>query len=214
MGKVSILLALFAASGFAASDDAAIQSTFVKPWIDALRSKDTARIEKFFHPATRACMNASTKDFFDFVVDREEESVPAGGYHVSRIEPLKGAPPALLPADGFPYPVHPAYDLDVQFDQSDLILGRFLAKSNGSWFEVYPCPNAKGMAYFRKQLAEGEAQQHQAAQIAAGLKDPLRSELKGLLRQQRKVDAIQKVRQATGVDLAMAMRVVDLLEPK
>ena len=42
MGKPAILLALWAASAFAASDEAAIQSTFAKPFVEALRANDRA----------------------------------------------------------------------------------------------------------------------------------------------------------------------------
>jgi hypothetical protein len=212
-GKLAVSLVFLACGALAASDDVAIQSTFVKPWIEALRSKDQARIEQFYHPAVRACMNPSTKDFFDFVLDRETDSATGGAYRIAKLAPMQGLPPALLPESGFTYPVRPTYEIQVDFDHGELTI-RFLAPSNGSWYEVYPCPNEKGTAYFRKQLAEAAGQERKAAQLVATLKDPLRSELKDLPRHRQKFQAIQEIRDATGVDLSMAMRVMDLLEQK
>lgn len=217
MGKLAISLALlatsaFAASAFAASDEAAIQSTFVKPWIEAMRSNDKARVEQFYHPAVRACINPSTKDFFDYVLDREAHEAPAGSYHVSKLAPMQGPPPTFLPEDDVSYPVRPIYELQVDFEQSNLSFIRFLAPANGSWYEVFPCPNEKGMAFLRTKRAEGAEQHKRTARLLAELKDPLRSELSDLLRQQRKIDAIKKYREATSVDLTTAVLVINALQ--
>ena len=215
MGKIGILLALLLAlmmpAAFAASDQAAIESTFVKPWVQALQSRDKARIEKFFHPATRACINASTRDFFASILDQEADSKAAGTYHIAKLSPLTAAPPAILPEDGFQYPVKPTYEINLDFQGGDDII-RFLAPSNGSWFEVYPCPNAKGMDYFRQQAAAGLAQRRQVAQLVAGLKDPLRAQLKNLLRKQQKIEAVKQFSAAAKVDLGTSLMVIDALE--
>jgi len=91
---------------------------------------------------------------------------------------MKGAPPAFLPDDGFRYPVQPTYDVNVQFDQSDVITALFLAQSNAAWYEVGECPNEKGIASFRKTLVHYAEAQKRASELAASLKDPLRSEFK------------------------------------
>jgi hypothetical protein len=200
------------APAFGASDEAAIQSMFVKPWIEAVRSNDRARMEQLFHPLVRACINASTKPFFDFVLDNEAHSGGAGPYKVTKISPLQGPPPALLPGDGFPYPVEPTYEVQIEFEKSNLISIHFLALSNGSWFEAFPCPSEKGMAFMRQKSAEGAEHEKKAAQLLADLKDPLRSELKDLLRQQRKIDAIQKYQAASSMDLTTAVAVINALQ--
>ncbi len=221
MGRFGILLALaltsapaggFAASPSAASDDAAIQNTFVKPWIAAMQSKDKAAMERLYHPAVRACMNRATKEFFDFLADREMQDAAAGAYHSSKIAPLQQIAPTFLPEGDVRYPVTPAYQVQIDVEHSDLTYTRFLAPSNGSWYEVYPCPNEKGMAYLREQQKQGAEQRKKVAQLAAGLKDPLRSELKDLLRQQRKIDAVKKYQTATKVDLTTSVLVMDALQ--
>ena len=213
MGKLAVSLILLAGSALAASDDeAAIQSTFVKPWVEALRSKDKARLERLFHPAVRACINSSTQEFFDIGIERLMDPVRSGPYRITKLAPMTGPFPAFLPEDGFHIPVQPTYDLNLQFDQSDEVMAIFLAQSNGGWYEVFPCPNEKGMAYFRQTLVDYAEAQKKAAQLAASLKDPLRSELNGLLRQEQYDRVIQKIRDATGVDTGMAMRVMNVLK--
>jgi len=213
MGKLAILFALAAWSAFAATaDEDAIQNTFVKPWIEAARSGDKARIEQFLHPVVRACINASTKDYFDFGLDNEARAVAAGPYRVTKLAPLQGPPPAFLPEDGFPYPVRPTYEVQIEFEKSTLLSIHFVAPANGSWFDVFPCPNEKGMAFIRQQLVEAAEQKKKAAQLLADLKDPLRSELTDLLRRQQKMDAVKKYQQAAGLDLTTAVAVINALQ--
>ncbi len=140
-----------AGSAFAASDEVAIQNTFVKPWVDALRSKDKAALERLFHPAVRACINPSTQEFFDIGIERLMDPVRSGPYRVTKLAPMTGPFSAFLPEDGFHVPVQPTYDLNLQFDQSDEVGGHFFSAQLEwrSGKEVFPCPNEKGMAYFR-----------------------------------------------------------------
>lgn len=212
MGKLAASFVLLACSAFGATDEAAIQTTFVKPWVDALRSKDKARLEQLFHPAVRACINPSTQEFFDVGIERLMDPVRSGPYRITKLAPMTGPFPAFLPEDGFHTPVQPTYDLNLQFDQSDEVMAIFLAPSNGGWYEVFPCPNEKGMAYFRQTLVDYAEAQKKAAQLAGSLTDSQRSELKELLRQGKHIEVIQKIRDATGADTGMAMRVMNLLK--
>jgi hypothetical protein len=210
MGRLAISFALLALRAFAVSDDAAIENTFVKPWVEALRSKDNAKIQRFYHPAVRACINPDTQEYFDYMLDQEAAADTRGADHITKLAPLRSVPAGLFPEDGFHIPVQPTYEVQVDFDQGQLMV-EYLAQSNGSWFEVLLCPNEKGMAYFRKQLADGAEQRKKVAQLVAGLKDPLRSELTDLLRREQKMDAIKKYQQAAGVDLTTAVAVINAL---
>jgi hypothetical protein len=68
------------------------------------------------------------------------------------------------------------------------------------------------MAFFREELVKGAEQKKRAAELLADLKDPLRSELNDLLRQQQKIDAIHKYQAAAGVDLTTAVGVINALQ--
>ncbi len=212
MGKLAVLFALAAASAFAASDGAAIESTFVKPWVEALRSKDQARMERFLHPAVRACINPGNKDFFDFAFEQEAHANISGPYRITKIEPMRQAAPAFLPAEDVQYPVQPTYEVNIEFEQSNHLFAMFLAPANGYWFEVFPCPNEKGMAYLRERLKAGDEQKKKAAQLLAELKEPLRGELRALLGRELKFDAIKKYQAATHADLTTAVAVINALQ--
>jgi hypothetical protein len=212
MGKLAIAIVLLASTALAASDDAAIQNTFVKPWVEALLSKDQARVERFLHPAVRACINPGTREFFDFALQQEVHSGVSGPYRVIKLEPMRQAAPTFLPAEDVQYPVQPAYEVNIQFEQNNFVFARFLAPANGSWFEVFPCPNEKGIAYLHEQRIKGVEQEKKAAQLLATLKDPLRAELTDLVRRQLKFDAIKKYQAATSVDLSTAAMVINALQ--
>ncbi len=214
MKKLAISFALLASCAWGASDEAAIENTFVKPWVQALRSRDKAALERLFHPAVRACINPSTQEFFDVGVQRLMDPAQGGPYRITKLAPMTGPFPAFLPEDGFKVPIQPTYDMNLQFDQSDTVMAIFLAQSNGGWYEVFPCPNEKGMVYFRQTLVDYAEAQKKAAQLAASLQDSLRSEINDLLRQQQYAQVIQKIRDATGADTGMAMRVMNLLKKK
>jgi hypothetical protein len=212
MGKLAASLALFTTSALAASDDTAIQNTFVKPWIDALRSKDKARVERLLHPAVRACVNPGTREFFDFALEQEVHSDVSGPSRVTKLEPMRQAAPTFLPAEDVQYPVQPTYEVDVEFEQNNYVFTRFLAPSNGSWFEVFPCPNEKGIAYLRELQKQGVEREKKAARLLLELKEPLRGELRDLLRRQQKFDAIKKYQAAASVDLTTSVMVINALQ--
>ena len=115
MRKLAVAIVLPAPSILAASDDAAIRSTFIKPWVEALRSRDQARVENFLHPAVRACINPGTREFFDYAVEHEAHSDVSGPYRVIKIEQMRQAAPTFLPAEDVQYPVQPTYEVNIEF---------------------------------------------------------------------------------------------------
>lgn len=198
----------------AADPEAAIRDTFVPAYIAALRSRDTARIRKFVHPQVLGCMNENTKEYFDSLSRSETAADVTGNYVIYGITKMTEPGPLFgLPEDGFRYPLQPAYEVHIQFKEGRLELIRFLAESHGSWLEVYPCPNEKGMAFMHEQMVQGEQQRQRVAQLAAELKDPLLSELKALVKQERIIDAVKRYQAATGItDLTTARMVIGVLE--
>jgi hypothetical protein len=200
---------LLASQAFAAGADAEIRRTFIQPWMNAMRSPDSASVRRFLHPQVLACLNDQTREYFDYVAAQEISRKVSGAYQVLKVAPMQGPPPAFLPADSFTYPVQPTYE--VQVDSGDTTFVRYLAPAGGSWYEVYPCPNQKGMAFMHQQIVLGTEQRKQAAQLAAELKDPVLGEVQALLKQKRTIEAIKRYREATGADLTTAKMVVELI---
>jgi hypothetical protein len=126
MGKLAISFALLAPGLFGGSDDDAIRNTFIKPWIEALRSNDRAKTESFIHPAVLACINPSTKDFWDYVLDHQTHAAPAGVYRIAKLAPMQGPPPTFFREDDATDPVRPTYEITL--------------RETSQWSECLECP--------------------------------------------------------------------------
>ena len=63
-------------------------------------------------------------------------------------------------------------------------------------------------------MAAGAKQQAHARALADDLRDPLLSEVRGLLAQPSRVEAINRYRAAAGVDTTTATQVIDMLDSK
>jgi hypothetical protein len=208
-----LILALIL-SGFLEGADpaAAIRATFIEPWAAVLKTHDPAKLKVFLHPAVAACETDANREYFDSVLAQGGDWTAKGAYRIAKLAPLEGPAPLFGMEDGFAYPIQPAYELQLQFE--GVLLIRYLAAEHGSWYEVFACPNDKGMAMFHKAAIDREQQRQQFAQLAAELKDPLLGELKALLAKGQKIDAIHAYQKATGADLTTAHGVVELIDQR
>lgn len=216
--SLGAVLFLSAALGHAMAADAesAIRTAFVPGYIEALRAHDTAKIRTFLHPQVLACMNGKTQQYFDYLAQQEAQDDVEGHYEITRVTPMNGPAPLLgLPEDGFRYPMQPAYEVHVEFKGGHVELIRFLSEEQGQWFEVYPCPNEKGIALVHDYIARGEEQRERAAKLVTQLKDPLLGELKDLVKQERIIDAVNRYQAASGVtDVTIARMVIGVLQAR
>lgn len=186
---------------------------FAKLFVDAVSSRSTERRLELLHPKSRACINSQTEMYYSWIFSRQMRYViPDARYKVS-VE--------LLPegrswtTDGKSnYPVRPSHQLQIDIDagpnnSSSLV---FLVVRDGSrWLEVLPCPRLDAVADARRSTAEFDRQEQRARKLAAELANPLRAEVIALARAGRRVDAIRKYAAASGEELVIARRVVDLL---
>ena len=191
---------------------------FANDYVAAVQSKDIAKVMALLHPADRACVNAKSRSFFDYVVTQQMTDFPKGKYDKLTVTPEapKSKPMiwGFVPEKDFPYPVMPTYK--VQLDYTNLA-GLFTdlletAESNGAFYWVTACPTAAGLQFMRTSQEQGAQQQARAKKLAAAVHDPLLSKLKALLAAQDKIGAITAYRKATGVDLTTAVKVIDILE--
>jgi len=157
-----------------------------------------------------ACQTEANREYFDSVLAQGGDWMAKGAYRIAKLAPVEGPAPLFGMEEGFAYPIQPTYELQLNFE--GLVMVRFLAPDHGSWYEVFPCPNDKGMAMFHKAAIDREQQRQKFAQLAAELKDPLRGELKALLAKGQKIDAIHAYQNATGADLTTAHGVIELID--
>ena len=219
-------LALFAAAAFAprfgrAEDFDAAQRAFVDGFVAAVVAQDGEKLKPLVHPASLACMNEANRDYFDFLLaqDFRYASALRGGYTLTRFAPVDAETATMSEMGGLlrnPAPPTHQFQIDTPFDANNksLTLMRLAAQSNGAWFVVTSCPTQQGLAFFRERMATGAKQQARARALAEDLHDPLLSEIRALLVQHKRVEAINRYGAASGVDTTTASQVIDTLESK
>ena len=196
------------------------QQQFADAWMAAVKSQDAAKVKALFHPATLACINDGTRDFFDsnFKDELWDGTGLGTSYHIESVNPLpRPAPMGAFPEEGFAYPLEPTHQLQIEAETKDhrtMTIIRFLAQANGRWYMVIPCPNEKGLTLFAEQQAETKRQMAEGAALAAGMPEALRTEIEQLLAQGRWFDATDRYREATGTDPATAVKVVNAMAAK
>jgi hypothetical protein len=209
------LVALVAHAARARAAPDAGQETFVRQYMAGIANHDLAAITRLTHPASLACIDGASREFFDVLLAREVANAPkAAGYTIVSIVPV---PPGLS-AGGTPslfrYPVPPSHEFQVELrtgPTSTTTLIREIAQLDGAWYTVRVCPTPDGLERFRESQIRAREQRARAEALAAQLEDPLGSELRTLLEAQRRVDAIRRYREASGTDLTTAVGVVDVL---
>jgi len=183
------------------------QKTFVGQYVQATQGRDFEKYKRLLHPNCMACIDKDNEDYHQDQLYLK---------HWTKTQDFQAKVQALPPEQGeyytkvCPIPLKPTHfiQLDLspgQFESKTIIIN--IAFKNGSWYEVISVcrPTPETLQKFRAAIARAEA-------LFSSLKEPLRSELKALLRQGEEVSAIRKYRKASGEDTWTAMRVITLLD--
>ncbi len=198
--------------GDAAGD--AARRRLVQQYMDAIRTRDVDALTRLTHSASRACVDDASRPFFDSVLEGDLRHARAvAGYRITRIVPAGALSVPGVSDTLFREPVAATHEFQVDFGTaaSQTTLIRRIAPVDGAWYIVVPCPTPDGLERFREREVRRREQRAQAEALAAGLKEPLVSELKALLAAGRRLDAVRRYREASGTDLTTAVSVVDVL---
>ena len=206
--------------GYADNADT-MQRAFVEHYVAALKSQDGADLKNLIHPASLACITPETREYFDFMFAKDLSYGAAlrGGYSLTHFSPVDADAETASELGGMlPNPVKPThqFQIDTPFDGNNrsLAILRMVAEQAGTWFIVLGCPTPKAVEFFRERRAEGERQRARARELADALHEPLLSEIRNLLAQNRRVDAVKRYQKDANVDLTTASQVVDTLNAK
>ena len=215
MSKTKIIFCLTIATlfayAFAAEPD---QKKFVSDYVAAVNGKDVDGLNHLVHPKYLACINNENQDYFDDYFSREiRESIP-NSYKITNITPIGNAEPLLM-AEAFSYPVRPTHWIQIDFatgayDSKSIL--RQIVKVEDAWFMVVPCPTLDTVKRFRQAKIAKEKQKERAKVLFEKLNDPILSELKKLLEEGKKVQALKRYSSVTGESLSMAKEVLALLK--
>jgi hypothetical protein len=190
------------------------EKKFVDSYLAAVKSPDIERYKRLLHPATRACMNAQTSDYFQDIFKRRVNRVVTSPKFSVQDVPAKFGMFDYMEAHDFHYDVKPtlAFNMDlVSTGDNQESITAFAALDKGTWYEVLPCPTAKAMAALQKNRGSNDPEMLKARVRVEMLKDPLRGEMLADIKQGHRASAAKRYSDANHVDLKMASRVVDIL---
>ena len=188
---------------------------FAEQYVAAARARDAERYRRLVHPKSLACINDDNRDFYDDWIARAFRWKWSGPYRIVTVRALAKGAPLSVPPGMAAYPVAPTHQIQIDLEMSATRSASLVAEivsNGGAWLQVLPCPTAEGLAAFRSARQATAAQEARAHTLTAGLAAPLRAEIMALLKDGRRIDAMRRYAAASGEDLAMARRVIDLLE--
>jgi hypothetical protein len=191
---------------------------FAESYLKAVTGPDVERYTVLLHPATRACMaNKDNAEFFaDITNNRVNRPTASPKLAVEDLAP--GFPMFdLLGKQGYVYPVRPtkAFDIDLETSGTrSVTIMAFSIFESGHWYEVLPCPTAKVLADMKENKKKNEVENAKARELVAKLKDPLRAEMLGLIKQGFTISAGKRYSDSMHVDLTTGYRVAKILEAK
>ncbi|HTU35204.1 MAG TPA: hypothetical protein VMF66_15480 [Candidatus Acidoferrum sp.] len=182
---------------------------FAAQYVAAFNAKDKARLISLNLFQSRACITPANKDIYDSVLFMNMRDPVPPNYMLSLIPVNEGNLKALANEEYFPVAPERELHIDYQYpetrDGGQLIL--WLVRQNGRWVGDFPCMTAQGIKNFREDAAARE----QYKKLAAGIKDPLRSQLIAMLRKHETGEAEERYQKATGSDIRTSVLVIDAL---
>ena len=185
---------------------------FVTQYVAATNAKDTARLRSFLYPKSLACIMPENKDYYDAMASHIGEPIPPN-YKFS-VMPVNEGNLKALESMGQRWTVKPMQELHIDYQQGDDVGSYivYLVHENGRWFQDFPCATDAAIKQYRDNAVANEAALAHYKALAADIKDPLRSELLGLLRAHETGRATDRYHEATGQDYKTSMYVMNALK--
>ena len=185
---------------------------FVTQYVAATNAKDTARLRSFLYPKSLACIMPENKDYYDAMASHIGEPIPPN-YKFS-VMPVNEGNLKALESMGQRWTVKPIQELHIDYQQGDDVGSYivYLIHENGRWFQDFPCATDAAIKQYRDNAVANEAALAHYKALAADIKDPLRSELLGLLRAHETGRATDRYHEATGQDYKTSMYVMNALK--
>lgn len=183
---------------------------FAAEYVAAWNANDPARLARLIVRESSACVTPENKPVYEEIQRSAMRDAVAPGYLLSLMPVNEGNLKALA-SEGY-FLVKPERELRIDYDYPNTRDGGqlllYLVHENGRWMSVFPCMTPKAIQVYRESAAD---RAHYKA-IAAGIKDPLRSELMAMLQKHQTGEAEERYKAATGCDMKTATLVVYALD--
>lgn len=194
-------------TGFATRD------ALVQARVTALRNQDLEALKRTLHPRCLASITPESEPLFKRLFTSELNKTIADTYQVEYV-PYQPNDPAVINGD-FSYPLEPLEEANVRFEptyRTYVTLIWPIAQDQGRWYVIAPVPTAQLLERLGAEESRRAQFRPRARELAAELKEPLRSELLGYIREDRQHTAARRYRQEFDVDMADAELVIEALE--
>jgi len=195
------------------SSEASVQSPpsqeqlrFANEYIKAVNDGDLKALRRLVAPRTLACYNARTEPYLTQWLARQTHDPISEPCKIT-VEPYEDS--EIHASTLYTLPVPPTHQMN--FSTGDVVLGRPIAYQNGRWYVTAPCPTDLGMEMLVKREKRSAAQQARFDALYNGLKDPMLSDLKKLIGENRINDACAKYTIAEKIDYKTGCAVVKRL---
>lgn len=197
-------------SGCAAPASGETPEAAVRHWVDVVRSDEANARQALIHSATRQCINAQNRAYFDRIFTGQRRAMGDGTYSVT-VAPFNGQGNRSGAVARHDYPVIPQYRAQIDFSDGSQTssLDVFFATDQGELKEVLPCPYPEMSARMNDQARQAVEHDNDVAAQASTMPGDLRRRILSLLAEGKKVDAIQLYARETGSDIMIAKDVVE-----
>jgi hypothetical protein len=207
---LAFILAAIPRAGAQVTNVPTDMQAFAAQYIAAIDAKDITRIRSYFVPESRACIRPENKEIYDSVLAMQLTDHIPSTFILTQMPVNQRNLKALSEVQYLP--VKPERELRIDYkypgtsDGGVVVL--WLARENGRWMDDHPCITAHGLKIYRENAAARERYK----ELAGAIKEPLRTELIGMLRAHQTGQAEFRYHQATGSDLQTSMLVINALQ--
>jgi len=187
--------------------------SFAHDYVRILKSKNIDSIRALTHPKSLICWRDSNlTQGLNTILELHESHAITSGYTVS-VTPIP-ADQSLLMDEIMSFPVRPSHMIQIDFEEknySGISLGVYVVRQGDRWYQVLPCPKPEMIPQLDSLKRVRNEQEERVKKVFAGLRNPLRSEVRALVLEGKKVEAVLRLKLETGEELWVARRVVELL---
>lgn len=183
---------------------------FAADYVAAWNTKDPERVLALTVPEWRKCVTPDNKGFYYGLLQaRMHDPVPA--HYLLSLMPVNEDNLKAMAQEAY-FPLKPERELHIDYDYPDSRDGGqllvYLVHEKGRWMEDSPCASAHAIQEFREDAAD----RAKYKAMAAGIREPLRGQLLGMLKKHQRGEAEERYKAATGCDMKTATLVIFALD--
>ncbi len=186
------------------------QREFAAAFVKASNTKDTGAMRQLVAPEVLACFDKETSPFLDRWLERQARLTISTDYQASFSDYKGGIQTSPL----LKYPAAPTNTMEVRFGMgrgSTATLIRQVRREKDKYYLVGPCLTAQGVENFRATEKKRAERIEKARAIYSKLEDPLLTQLRTLIKQNKFREAMQLCTKSLKIDNFTARDVLLIL---